>query len=83
VIAYSLSAQGKALEAVMTATKSEKTQLANVFANLMQNPFQEGDSETTTHGRKLQVKSFGTWLVTYWADHAVKEVRVIDVVNLK
>jgi hypothetical protein len=27
----------------------------------------------------MQVKRFGAWLVTYWADDSVSEVRIVDI----
>jgi hypothetical protein len=30
-------------------------------------------------GRSLEVKIVGPYAITYWADHAVKEIKVINV----
>jgi hypothetical protein len=79
---YTLAAEGEALAAVMTATKAEKAYVAQIFRQLMTNPFQAGETERLNGGRELQVKRFGKWLVTFWTDHAVKEVRVVALVKL-
>ncbi len=33
------------------------------------------------HGRAIQVKMLGRLVLFYWADHADKEVRVVDLAN--
>ncbi len=30
-------------------------------------------------GREIQKKKFEPWLVSYWADHAVKEIRIVGI----
>jgi hypothetical protein len=40
----------------------------------------EGDFvETDDTGRPLQVKLHGKHLITYWPDHAVKEIRIVAI----
>jgi hypothetical protein len=47
------------------------------------NPFAKGEFETVdSAGRKNQIKIFGTISITFWADHPVKELRVIDIRKL-
>lgn len=33
------------------------------------------------HGRAVQVKMLGRLVLFYWADHANKEMRVVDLAN--
>jgi hypothetical protein len=41
-------------------------------------PFQTGDyQETDAAGRPSEVKVIGKYAVAYWADHAVREVKVL------
>ena len=45
---------------------------------LAKHPLTEGDfEELTPAGRKVQVKVFENLIVTYWADHAARELRVL------
>jgi hypothetical protein len=41
-------------------------------------PFRAGDlQERDAQGRVHEVLVVGEWLVTYWLDHAVRELRVV------
>jgi hypothetical protein len=43
-------------------------------------PSQSGDwIQRTQSGREIQVKRFGRWLVSFWLDAPVLELRVVDV----
>ena len=43
-------------------------------------PYQEGDFEVADRsGRTLSVRRARPFLITYWLDASVKEVRVIDI----
>jgi len=35
--------------------------------------------QKTKSGRELQVKRFGKWLISFWPDDPVLEVRIVDV----
>ena len=50
--------------------------------SLSSDPFQQGDyTETDSAGRNCQVKIIGKHAVYFWADHAVKEVKVVDLID--
>lgn len=36
-------------------------------------------SEMDEVGREVQIKVIGSFAVTFWADHAVREVKVVDI----
>jgi hypothetical protein len=60
-------------------TKREREDLLRVFAGLAASPYQRGEwQQRTTSGRELQVKRFGRWLVRYWLDDPVLELRIVD-----
>jgi hypothetical protein len=47
-------------------------------SRLVAHPHQEGDyAEFDAKGRRLEVTLFGEWLVTFWVDHPVKDVRIV------
>lgn len=47
------------------------------FQRLVRQPSLPGDFEAPADdGRVHQVKIVGDWLVSYWPDHAVREVRL-------
>ena len=61
-------------------TKGEREDLLRIFSTLAASPHQRGDwLQRTGSGRELQVKRFGRWLVRYWLDAPVLEVRIVDV----
>jgi hypothetical protein len=48
--------------------------------SLSNNPFQKGDYEERDEvGRAVQIKVIGRYALTFWADHAVREVKVTRV----
>ena len=61
-------------------TKREREDLLQIFARLASSPYQKGEwQQRTRSGRELQVKRFGRWLVRYWLDDPVLELRIVDV----
>lgn len=57
--------------------------LLRIFGCLARDPLQRGDYvQRSAAGRDLQVKRFGQWLVTYWADQPVLELRIVDLKKL-
>ena len=60
------------------ATKRERKSLLDLFDRLATNPFTESvwtmdDTTGRTHCRI----AVGRFLLTYWADHAAREVRIV------
>ena len=44
------------------------------------NPYGKGDyEEHDSVGRPIQIKVIGKYALTFWADHAVKEVKVTKI----
>jgi hypothetical protein len=61
-------------------TRREREELLRIFATLADDPYRQGEwRQKTKSGRELQVKRFGKWLVSYWRDELVLEVRIVDV----
>jgi len=64
-------------------TKRQRDELLRIFHGLANNPYQRGEwVQRTRSGRELQVKTFGRWLIRYWLDDPVIEVRIVDVERL-
>jgi hypothetical protein len=77
---YSYAADASVVDAFSDCTRREREHLLRTFALLAESPNQRGEwFRRTCSGRELQIKRFGKWLVTYWADHPVLEVRIVDV----
>jgi hypothetical protein len=61
-------------------SRRERDDLLKIFQALAESPYQTGEwRQKTKSGRELQVKRFGKWLVTFWLDDPVREMRIVDV----
>lgn len=61
-----------------TAPRSDQRKFAVVLDDVKTTPFRTGDlQEGDTQGRINEVFVAGDWLVTYWSDHAVRELRIV------
>jgi hypothetical protein len=68
------------LEFFTGRSKREREELLRIFKSLADSPYQTGEwRQKTRSGRELQVKRFGKWLVTFWLDAPVLELRIVDV----
>ena len=57
----------------------ERRIILRLFDELAEDPFRAGDYvEPDDVGRPIQVLIIGRRAVCFWADHAVKEVKVVD-----
>jgi hypothetical protein len=57
----------------------DKRLITRLFEQLADNPFRTGDYvERDDAGRPIQVVIAGRYAVCYWANHADKKVKVID-----
>ena len=61
----------------------EQKRLAYACRQLALNPSKEGDyAITDSAGRNVQNLLLDDWVFSYWADHAQKELRITDVVQV-
>ena len=69
-------------EALLTAPRSgpQRRAVMDFVASLSSNPYSRGDfAEKDDVGRDVFVKVVGRFAITYWADHAVCEVKVTHI----
>ena len=58
--------------------------LLAIFQQIADNPHQTGEEFfEDSSGRKIQKRRFGTWKISYWPDHAVKELRIVGMQQAK
>ena len=75
---YELLLSEAAAKTLATAERSEQRKLAVLLDEVKVAPFRRGDlQERDAHGRTNEVLVVGDWLVTYWPDHAARELRVV------
>ena len=54
--------------------------ILNFIEQIAADPYLAGDfKDSDDIGRPLEVKLVGSYAITYWADHAVKEIKIINV----
>jgi len=70
-------------EAVLSSAPKAGAQhrlVMDFIRSLAEDPYHEGDFRDRDEvGRPLEVKIVGRYAITYWADHAVKEVKVLHI----
>ena len=58
-------------------TTRYRSKILDFIDSLAVDPHQAGDyEEPDNDGRPVQIKIIGSFALTFWADHAVKEVKV-------
>jgi len=76
---YSVFVESHIAESSSQMKLRERNQILRLFRKLRNDPFLEGDYvERDTIGRLMQVVIVGESAVVFWADHAVEEIKVID-----
>ena len=79
-LGYTYAVDRSVVEVSLSLPKVEREKLARAFHQLAGDPFQTGDSELPRPGRPpFRVTRFGHWLVTWWTDHPVREVRIVAI----
>lgn len=76
---YSVYIEARVAESLPRLKSIERERLLRFLHKLRADPFVAGDYiEHDDIGRLLQVFVIGRHAVVFWADHAVKEVKVLD-----
>ncbi len=76
---YRVFIAAEVVAALRTCGGAERRLITRLLEELAQDPFRHGDYiEQDEVGRPVQVLIIGGRAVCFWADHAVKEVKVID-----
>ena len=79
MISYSVYLESGVAESLTRLKPKDRERLLRVFHQLRTNPFIEGDYvERDDIGRLIQVLLVGRHAAVFWADHAVKEVKILD-----
>ncbi len=68
------------LRFLLSCRVRERNEIFAFLQQLASNPYQEGEqTERDASGRMHQIIGFRRWSIAYWADHAVKELRVVRI----
>ena len=77
---YVFAVDQSVMEFFSRCTQREREDLLGVFRSLANSPHQRGEwIQKTTSGREFQVKRFKRWLITFWPDDPVLELRIVDI----
>ena len=75
---YDFALSSEAARFLLACPPRARREVLVVLEKLARDPFQAGDfQEVGLSGRHYEVKLAGVLAVTYWVDHAVREVRVV------
>ncbi len=75
---YEFWLSAEASRALLGSERRVRLQMEQVLLQLSSTPFTDADfEERSPAGRTYAVKCFDKIIVTYWVDHATKEVRII------
>ncbi len=76
---YEFAISGVASRFLFGSSARVRAKAEDAFEFLAKHPFIAGDfKETSPSGRTHEVKLFSDLIVTYWVDHAVREIRVVN-----
>jgi hypothetical protein len=77
---YEVYLRTEAFEFLRHRHTDTRNRLLRLFHELSRDPYRRADfNERDQTGRDIQVLIFQHYAISYWADHAVKELKVIDV----
>lgn len=81
MVKYRLFVSIDIVDAIKTIRGAKRTEINDFLIKLRSDPFAKGDFQKNKEGRILEVKVFGKFSIYYWSDHAVKEVKVVELLK--
>lgn len=80
---YTYTVDSAVLEVFNVCSRRQREKLLRIFEQLADNPFLSGELvQKDSVGRPLQIHRFAEWLITYWSEHASRQVFIIAVEHL-
>ncbi len=77
---YAVYLRIEAAELLKSVATRNRRGIESFVDSLSGNPFKTGDyAETDAAGRPIQIKILGNFAIAFWADHAVKEIKVVAI----
>ena len=77
--AYALVLDETAAMTLATVSRPQQRRLGVILDSLKAVPLRPGDfQQRDATGRLHEVALIDDWLVTYWSDHAVRELRIVN-----
>ena len=80
---YTSHFSADAVAAVLALPKRKQTKVMDIVETIAEHPFRIGDYPSTdADGHELQNLLVDEFHFTYWVDHAVKEVRITELIQV-
>ncbi len=77
---YEVYLRREVFEFLRQCLVADRERLLTLLQSLGRDPYRRGDfTEQDRAGRGIEVLVFRRYAVLYWADHAVKELKVIEI----
>ena len=77
---YEVYLRREALEFLRLRRNDERDLMLGLIRSLGKDPSRRGDfAERDSSGREIEVLIFRRYAILYWADHAVKELKVTEI----
>jgi hypothetical protein len=76
---YQLYLHGRAYETLASFSAAERKTPISLFHRLANDPFQPRDYAELAEGFDVSVMLMGRHAILYRVDHAVKEIKIVDV----
>jgi mRNA-degrading endonuclease RelE of RelBE toxin-antitoxin system len=78
-LSYEVFVRHEVYQILQRIGADDRERFCDFVESLADDPFRTGDATTSDDtGRVVQAKVLGRFVLFYWADHAAKEVRVVD-----
>jgi hypothetical protein len=78
VRAYQIVLHEEAWAALASVSRPKQKRILRLLEQLQSDPFRQGEfQERDAAGRGNEVTLLEEWMVTFWSDHAAKEIRVL------
>lgn len=77
---YGIFLRMEAVDSFKAVRGLQRQQISLFIDSLADEPNRPGDfSERDDSGRQIEIKVLGQFAITYWTDHAVREVKILDI----
>ena len=81
--AYDPVLSSRASAFLLGRSKAKQKKVLGLLFQIAEHPSQLGDYATREDsGREIQHLVIGTWHFSFWADHAVRELRITEIAEL-
>ncbi len=77
---YAVFLRTEAIQMLRSAQATARKRISNFIDALATAPSSVGDyTISDPSGRILEIKIIGSYAITFWADHAVREIKITDI----